>query len=133
MDFLVGNRPNCITTQLMAKVHKDSSEIAVVFLKTVVETANMRLIEKSKHMFFELPTAFARNNFDQCDPFCDGLLDNSVQLRVNLVASVINIVKIQYELRHQNNLLAGHDAVPSIPQIEASRVKMALSSYCDIT
>jgi hypothetical protein len=106
--------------RLVAEVNKDPAKIAVVFFKAVIESANMRLVEKSKHMFFELATAFARNNLDQCDSLRDCFLDNSVQLYINLIAAVVNIVQIQHEFCHQDSILSHHYAHSYTPQIECA-------------
>jgi hypothetical protein len=57
-------------------------------------------------MLFELAAAFAGNDLDQGDPLCDRLLDHPIQLRVNLVATVVDIVQIQHNLRHLNRSLS---------------------------
>jgi hypothetical protein len=73
---------------------KDTPEVTVVFLKTVIQLTNMPLVEKAQDTLLELPAPFAWNNLDQSDPLGDRLLDNPIQVRINLVAAIIEIVQI---------------------------------------
>ena len=76
----------------MLEMDKDPPEILVVFLDAMIELANVALVKEAKHFLLELPAAFTRDDLDQRDAFVQGLLNDPIQLRIDLVASVVDFV-----------------------------------------
>ena len=80
--------------QLMTKVDEDPPEVAVVFLDTMIEWANMSLIEKSQDVLLELTAALARNNLDEGNPLGHRLLNDPVEFTVKFVAAIVDLVQV---------------------------------------
>lgn len=73
-------------------MQENPSEILVVFLKAVIKSFNVRLVQESKHTFFKLPRSLARNNFYQSNLLLHGFSYNPVEFSINREALVINIM-----------------------------------------
>ncbi len=76
----------------MSEMDKDASKVLVVFLNSMIESANMGLVQKAQHLFLELPAPFAGNDFDQINLLVDCLLHNPIQFGVDLIAAVVDVV-----------------------------------------
>ena len=87
-------------SSLMPKMHEDAPEVFIILLDTVIEGANMLLIEKADHLFLERAAALAGNDFDQFDLPVDGFLNDAIQFNLDLVALIVNVVQIKFELGH---------------------------------
>lgn len=84
----------------MFEMHKDASEILVVFFDAMVELANVRLIQKAQNFFLERAASLARNNFDEINFPVNRFLDNAIQFRINLSAAIVDVVQIEFEFCH---------------------------------
>ena len=84
----------------MPEMDEYPPEIFVILLDTVIQLLDMSLIQKAQDFFLELTTAFARDDLDKFDLFINCFLHNTVEFCVDLIAAIINVVQIEFELRH---------------------------------
>lgn len=80
--------------QLVTEVDEDTTKITIIFFDAVVEWPNMRLIQKAQHMFLELTAAFARDNLNQGNALINSFLNDTIELRLDLVAFIVNSVQV---------------------------------------
>ncbi len=71
---------------------KDASEILIVFFDTVVQLADVRLIQKAQNFFLELSASLAGNNLDEINLLVNRFLHNAIEFGVNLTAAIVNVV-----------------------------------------
>jgi hypothetical protein len=60
----------------------------------------MSLIQEAQHFLLQLPAAFAGDDLDQVDLLIDRLLHDAVELRVDLIAAVVDLVQVEFEFCH---------------------------------
>jgi MoxR-like ATPase len=113
----------------MPEMHKDSTVIFGVFFKSMILAADVRLVEKAQHFLFELPTAFARDDLYQFDFAIDRVFDDAVELRIDLSTTVVNVMQVQFEFRHEldPNTDAALMIFLSAGRIRSGRIAMTLS------
>ena len=80
----------------MLKAHKNSPKILAVFVYAMVKRANMFLVEKAEHFLFELSASLTGNDLYKRDFLLDRLLDNAIEFRINFIALIVNIVKVEF-------------------------------------
>lgn len=76
----------------------------------------MPLIEKAQYFLFELATSFAGDDLDKFDFTFESFFNDPVEFRLDLIALVVNIVQVKFELCHH------------FPQGEATSSEFKLSS-----
>lgn len=81
-------------------MNKDATEILVVFLNTMIQLFNVALIQKAQHFLFELPAAFAGDNFDQLNFLGDGFLHDAIEFGIDLAAVIVDVMQIEFEFGH---------------------------------
>ena len=84
----------------MLEMDKDATKVAVVLFDAVIELADVRLIQKSQHLFLELPAPFPRDNFDEINSLVERFLHNPIQFGVNLATAIVDVVQIEFEFCH---------------------------------
>ena len=60
-------------------MHKDATEILVIFFNTVIQSFNMFLIEKTQNMLLQLPASLAWDDLHNFDPFVDRFLNDIIK------------------------------------------------------
>ncbi len=83
------------------EMDKDPAKILVVLLNSMIELANVPLIQKSQHFLLELAAALAGNNLYQLNLLGNGLLYDPIEFGVDLAASIVNVVEIKFEFSHE--------------------------------
>ena len=73
---------------------EDPSEVLIVFFHAVVELFDIRLGQKTQHLFLKLALAFAGDNFHRSDPFLHGFRHHPVQFRFDFIAFIKNVVQV---------------------------------------
>jgi hypothetical protein len=73
---------------------KDPAEILIVFLYAMIEIFNFRLLQKTYHMFLQLPAAFARDDLNEWDLLPHSFFNNPAKLCFDRLRLVKDIVKI---------------------------------------
>jgi hypothetical protein len=94
------------------EVDEDAPEVFIILFQAMVQAADVGLVQKPQHPFFELSTTLPRNNLDQGYLTVNRLLDDLFELGVYLIAFIIYVVKIERKFCH------GEDSW-SIPQPDA--------------
>lgn len=87
-------------TPVMFKVNKQPPEVLAILINPVVFGFDVLLLQEPDDLLFELPRPFAGNDLYRVDLSLNGLIDDIAQGSVNLVASVVNVMKVKYQLRH---------------------------------
>ena len=85
---------------LEPEVDEDPSEVFIVLFEAVIELFNMSLVQETQYFFLELPTAFARDDLNEFYFPVNRFLHNAIQLRVDLIAAVVDLVQVQLKLCH---------------------------------
>jgi hypothetical protein len=67
-------------------------EVFVVFFETMIQLFDVTLIQEAQHLFLELSAALAGNDFDQLDFAVDGFLHDTVEFRIDLVATIVDVM-----------------------------------------
>jgi hypothetical protein len=89
----------------MLEMDEDAPEIFVVLLDTVIQGADVLLVEEAQHALFELTAAFAGDDLDQRYFLLDGLVHDALQLGFDFIALVVNIMQIEFQFCHCDNFL----------------------------
>jgi len=76
----------------MSEMNKDAPEILVVLLNSMVQFADVRLIQKTQNFFLELPAPFAGNDFDEIDFLVERFLHNLIEFGIDRAAAIIDVV-----------------------------------------
>jgi len=79
---------------------ENPSEVFIVFFDTVIQLFDMSLVQETQHLFLELPAAFAGDNLDEFYFPVNRFFHNTIQLRVDLNAAVVDIVQVEFKLCH---------------------------------
>ena len=96
----------------MAKMNKDAPKVFAILFNPMILRADMGLIEKAQHPFFQLSAALPRDNFNQLDAFLDRFLDHPVQFCLDPVTAVVDIMQIKFYLGHHSPLVFSISAQP---------------------
>ena len=80
-----------------AKMDVQFSEILAVFLHPVIQRLDVLLFQKTEDVFFQLPGAFAGNDFDEWRVLVHRLLKNGEKRVVDVAPLVVNVMKIKRE------------------------------------
>ena len=76
----------------MPEVDEDAAKVAVVFFHSMIQLADVRLIQETQDLFLELAAPFAGDNLDEIDLFVDRLLHDAVEFSIDLTAVVVDVV-----------------------------------------
>ena len=76
----------------MPKVDKDAAKVVVVFFHSMIQLADVRLIQETQDLFLELPAPLAGDDLDKIDLFVDRLLHDAVEFSIDLTAAVVDVV-----------------------------------------
>jgi hypothetical protein len=79
---------------------KNPSEILIILFDAVIKLSDVSLVQKTKHLFLELAAAFAWNDLNEIDLSFKCFLNDTVELRIDLVTAVVNIVQVELKLCH---------------------------------
>ncbi len=110
----------------VSEVNENPSEVFVVLLETMVERADVWLIEKTQHAFLELATAFARDNLYQFDAPVDRLLHNTVEFGFDFVTAVVDVVQVQFQLCHESDPVLPPSFVWHLPWLKQPSTRIEL-------
>lgn len=89
----------------MPKMHEDASEVFIILFDTVIQRADVLLIQETQHLLLERTAALAGDDLNQFDALLNRLLHDAVQFRVDFAALVVNVVQIEFEFCHRNTLI----------------------------
>lgn len=73
-----------------------STEVVRVLLHTVVECLDLLLVKEAQDAFLQLSASLAGNDLNEANSFLYGLIDNSAQRAIDVSATVVDVVKIQF-------------------------------------
>jgi hypothetical protein len=96
-------------------MHKNATEVLTIFVDAMIKNTDMFLVQKAQHFLFQLSTAFAGDDLDQFDTFINSFLHDAVEFGFDLVAAIVDVVKVKLEFCHMLILLCPPHPVP--PQI----------------
>ena len=76
----------------MPEMNKDAAKVLVVLFHSMIQLADVRLVQKPQDLFLELPAALARDDLHEIDLFVDRFLHDSVEFGVDLAAPVVDVM-----------------------------------------
>lgn len=79
---------------------KNPPEVFIVLFDAVVKLFNVSLIEKPHNFLLKLPTTFAGDDFDKIDFLFKRLFNDAIELRVDLVAAIIEVMQVEFKFCH---------------------------------
>jgi hypothetical protein len=79
---------------------EDAAEVFVVFFDAEVELFDFGALEETEHAFFQLAAPLPRDDLDQRDAFFNGFADHAMEFRIDLTASIEDIMQIQLDFCH---------------------------------
>ena len=85
-------------------MNKDAAEVLVIFFDAMIQRADVRLIQEAQHFLLELSAALAGDDLDQFDLALERFFHDAVQLRIDLLAAVVDVVQIQFEFSHVKSI-----------------------------
>ena len=85
---------------LKLEVNEYPAVILIVLFHAVIQFFDMPLIGKAQNLLFELPAAFAGDDFNERDLLVHGFFYDTVEFRVDLIAFVVNIVQVEFKFCH---------------------------------
>jgi len=81
-------------------MNKNPPEVFIILLDAVIKLFDVSLIEKPQNFLLKLPTAFARDDFDETDFLFKRLFNDAIELGVDLVAMLIDVVQVELKFCH---------------------------------
>ena len=96
--------PDKAVLQLELEVDEDPSEVFIVFFDAMVQLFNMSLVQEAKYLLFQLPTSLARDDLNELDFPLNRFLYNTIKLRVDLIAAVVDVVQVEDRVQLQQKL-----------------------------
>jgi len=84
----------------MLKADKKPSEILAVLVNAVILGLDVLLLQESDDGLLQLSAALAWNDLYQGNAFLHRLIDHAVQFRINLLAFVEDLMKVEHQLCH---------------------------------
>ena len=91
---------NKLVLHLELEVDEDPPEIFFFFFNAMIQLFNMSLVQEPKYLFLQLSTAFAGDNLDQFYFPVNRFLQNTVKLRVDLIAAIVDVVQVEFKFCH---------------------------------
>ena len=85
---------------LKLEMNKNPPEVFIVLLDAVIKLFDVSLIEKPHNFLLELPTAFARDDFDETDFLFKCLFNDAIEFRIDLVTAVIDVMQVEFKFCH---------------------------------
>ena len=85
-------------------MNKDAAEIFIILLYAVIQLLDVTLIQEAQHFLLELPAALAGDDLDQFDLALERFFHDAIQLRIDLLAAVVDVVQIQFEFCHVKSI-----------------------------
>jgi hypothetical protein len=79
-------------------MNEDSTEVVRVLLHSVVKCLDLLLVEKAQDTLFQLTTAFAGDDLYEANPLFNGFIDDGTQCPLDIVAAVVDVVKVEFQL-----------------------------------
>jgi len=64
--------------ELIPKMYEYATEVLIILLQPMVESADVFLLEEAQDVFFELPAPLARDDFNQSDSLLHCVRDDLV-------------------------------------------------------
>ncbi len=98
--------------RLKLKIDKQPPEILAVLINAVVFLFDMLLVEKLQYPLFQLSGAFSRDDLHGFDFLLNRLVDDILKLPVDLVAFVVDVVKVEFQFGHA---CFGFELIDSLP------------------
>jgi hypothetical protein len=80
------------------EMDEDPSEIVGVLFDPVVQRLDLLLVEEAQYALFQLAASFPGDDLDRPGLFGHGLVDDGPQGAIDVIPSVVDLVKVQLEL-----------------------------------
>ena len=77
---------------------EDSTEVVRVLLDAVVESLDLLLVKEAQDVLFQLSASLAGNDLNEAYSLLDGLIDDLVQRAIDVPATVVDVMKIEFQL-----------------------------------
>lgn len=79
----------------MAKVYEYSTEVLVIFFNTMIQSADMLLVEKAQNFLLQSAATFAGDDLNERNLLVNCFLNDAVEFSINKMPLVVYVVQIQ--------------------------------------
>src|SRR5215469_16113390 len=100
-------------------MHKDPAEVLGILLHPVIESLDLLLVEEPEDVLLQLARALARDDLDQRGLRPHGLVDDSSQRAVDVLAAVVDVMQV--ELEFHGRLRVSTSTLPAATPVNSAR------------